>query len=80
MTTSKNITPAKFRCLASLQCPSIHETENGDIIIIGQHVSKGELKNMNVLSTLHGEGAIQLTREFVEAFIKQEVAKWIDGK
>lgn len=67
MSKANDITPAKFRCMASLQCPSIHEHESGDIILIAQHVSQGELKNMEIKSG-QGEGAIRLSREFIEAY------------
>lgn len=74
MSVVRDITPAKFKCLASLQCPSIHEHENGDIILIGEYVPQGVLKNMEI-GIGQGEGAIRLSREFVEAFFMEYAAK-----
>ena len=74
MSKAHDITPAKFRCgdMDAL-CPSIHETENG-IILIGQHVSRGELTNMEIGAS-QGEGAIRLSREFLDAFFMEFAAK-----
>ena len=72
MSKAHDITPAKFRCGLG-QCPSIHETENG-IILIGQHVSRGELTNMEIGAS-QGEGAIRLSRGFLEAFFMEYAAK-----
>ena len=76
MSKANDITPAKFRCgdMDAL-CPSVHETENG-IILIGQHVSRGELTNMEV-SVGQGEGAIRLSREFIDAFLMERAARLI---
>ena len=74
MSKAHNITPAKFRCVDTLTCPSIHETEGGDIILVGQHVSRGELTNMEI-GAGPGEGAIRLSREFLNAFFMEFAAK-----
>ena len=73
MSKAHDITPAKFRC-GLAQCPSVHETEAGDIILIGQHVSHGELTNMEIGAS-QGEGAIRLSREFLDAFFMEFAAK-----
>ena len=79
MSKAHDITPAKFRCMASLQCPSIHETEAGDIVLVGQHVSRGELKNMEIINAGSGEGAIRLSREFIDAYFMEYAAKKLAG-
>jgi len=77
MTTAKNVTPAKFRCgLNEEQCPSIHETENGDIVFVGPYVSQGELKNMNIPFG-QGESAVSFSRDFVDAYLLEHLAKKI---
>ena len=74
MSKAHDITPAKFRCGMVQTCPSVHETEAGDIVLVGQHVSRGELTNMEV-SAGQGEGAIRLSRGFLEAFFMEFAAK-----
>ena len=75
MSKAHDITPAKFRCGdVSPACPSIHETEAGDIVLVGQHVSRGELTNMEIGAS-QGEGAIRLSRGFLEAFFMEFAAK-----
>lgn len=74
MSATNNITPAKFRCGLG-QCPSIHETENGDIIFIGDYVSQGELTTMGIVNRADGESAVRYPREFVEAFFMDYAAK-----
>jgi len=76
MTTSKNVTPAKFRCLASLQCPSIHETENGDIVFVGPYISQGELKSMGIQYG-QGESAVSFSREFIDAYLLEHLQRKI---
>jgi len=75
MSKANNITPAKFRCAMVAECPSIHEHESGDIILVGQHVSRGELKNMEITNAGQGEGAIRLSREFIEAYFMEYASK-----
>lgn len=81
MTTSKDVTPAKFRCLASLQCPSIHISAGGDYIFINTHVSDGELKTMGIVDKddkpkrSAGEGAIRISPEFVKQFVLEYISK-----
>jgi hypothetical protein len=72
---SKNVTPTKCKCSDRLTCPSIHEHENGGVILIGQHVSRGELVNMEIESVGQGEGAIRLSREFIDAYFMEYAAK-----
>jgi hypothetical protein len=74
MSKAHDITPAKFRCLLSQQCPSVHETEAGDFILVGQHVSRGELTNMEIGAS-QGDGAIRLSHGFLEAFFMEYAAK-----
>ena len=75
MSKANNITPAKCRCAMVAECPSIHEHERGDIILVGQHVSRGELKNMEITNAGQGDGAIRLSREFIDAFLMERAAK-----
>jgi hypothetical protein len=75
MSKANDITPAKFRCAMVAECPSIHEHESGDIILVGQHVSRGELKNMEIANAGQGEGAIRLSREFMDAYFMEYAAK-----
>ena len=74
MSKANDITPAKFRCAMVAECPSIHEHESGDIILVGQHVSRGELINMEI-GAGQGEGAIRLSREFMDAYCMEYAAK-----
>ena len=74
MSKANNITPAKFRCAMVAECPSIHEHESGDIILVGQHVSRGELINMEI-GAGQGEGAIRLSPEFIAAYFMEYAAK-----
>lgn len=71
---TRDITPAKFRCGLGTY-PSIHETENG-IVFVGDFVSDGELKNLGIPRG-KGESAVSYPREFVDAFVKECVAKWL---
>ena len=75
MSKANDITPAKFRCAMVAECPSIHEHESGDIILVGQHVSRGELINMEIANAGQGDGAIRLSREFMDAFLMERAAK-----
>ena len=74
MSKANDITPAKFRCAMVAECPSIHEHESGDIILVGQHVSRGELINMEI-GAGQGEGAIRLSPEFMDAYFMEYAAK-----
>jgi len=79
MTTSKNVTPAKYRCgLDEEQCPSIHETENGDIVFVGAYVTQGELKSMGIPYGT-GESAVSFSREFVDAYLLEHLQRKIAG-
>ena len=75
MSKANDITPAKFRCAMVAECPSIHEHESGDLILVGQHVSRGELINMEIANAGQGDGAIRLSRGFLEAFFMEFAAK-----
>ena len=78
MSKAHDITPAKFRCGLG-QCPSIHETENGDIVFIGPYVSHGELTNMSVPYG-KGESAVRFPREFIDAYFMEYAAKILAEK
>jgi len=77
MTTSKNITPAKFHCGMGA-CPSIHETENGDIVFVGPYVSQGELKSMGIQYG-QGESAVSFSLEFIDAYLMEFLAQKVAG-
>ena len=77
MTTSREVTPANFRCGEFLSCPSVHVTENGEYVYIGNYVSKGELTGMAIPKEKmpsDGESAVRFSAAFVDAFFLEYAA------
>jgi hypothetical protein len=77
---SEDITPAKFKCGLG-QCTSIHKTEDG-VVIIGDYRSRGELISLEILPVdkhlRDGESAVFLSDAFLDAFVREYVAKrWL---
>ena len=79
MTTSRDVTPANFRCGENSPCcPSVHVPESGDYIYIGNYVSKGELTNMAIPKEKmpsDGESAVRFSAAFMDAFFMEYGAR-----
>jgi len=67
----KNITPVPMRC-DSFQCPSIHELEDGRLLIIGEYLSTNEAREAGANPNPETEGAIIIDRALL-ATIRDEV-------
>ena len=78
MTIAREVTPANFKCDFEASCPSIHVTENGDYVYIGNYVSKGELANMAIPKEkmpTDGESAVRFSAAFMDAFFMEYGAR-----
>jgi hypothetical protein len=72
-----DITPEAFRCSVSMACPSVME-DGGDLIIIGAKLD--EPVPAEILDRIgHGETAVRISRELVEATVLQTALHDITG-
>ncbi len=57
----KNITPEHMRCQIGY-CPSVHELNDGRLLIVGEYVSTNELREMGANPNPETEGGVIIDR------------------
>lgn len=55
--TIKNLTPKAMRC-APLHCPSVHQFEDGRLLIVGEYVPTNEVREMGANPDPETEGGV----------------------
>ena len=75
---SENITPKKFKCATSF-CSAIHKVEGG-VVMVGEYRAQSELTSMGIPQVSDGNSAVYWPDAFLDAFVKEYVAKrWLGG-
>lgn len=68
----KNRTPAVLRCAKCSQCPSLHEDENGDFVVVGKMTSTAARAEL-AATIASDEDTVTLPRELLLRFIATEL-------
>jgi hypothetical protein len=58
----RNLTPSHMRCVYAAACPSVHELDDGRLLIVGEYVSTNEVRQMGANPDPETEGGVIIDR------------------